>query len=77
MEVGNLSDSAFWHQCFFDPPELGGGSGGASAEPVTPPVGPLGVHGVFGSSIDPLYKPSRARNYMLKGIVGCWFVLRD
>jgi hypothetical protein len=27
---GNLSDSAFWHQCFFDPPELGG-SGGASA----------------------------------------------
>ena len=28
---GNLSDSAFWHQCFFDPPELGGGSGGASA----------------------------------------------
>jgi hypothetical protein len=28
---GNLSDSAFWHQCFFDPPELGGGSAGASA----------------------------------------------
>ena len=28
---GNLSDSAFWHQCFFDPPELGGASGGASA----------------------------------------------
>jgi hypothetical protein len=28
---GNLSDSAFWHQCFFDPPELGGGAGGASA----------------------------------------------
>lgn len=27
---GNLSDSAFWHQCFFDPPELGGGSGGNS-----------------------------------------------
>lgn len=30
-KAGNLSDSAFWHQCFFDPPELGGGSGGASA----------------------------------------------
>jgi len=28
---GNLSDSAFWHQCFFDPPELGGGSGGGGA----------------------------------------------
>ena len=28
---GHLSDSAFWHECFFDPPELGGGSGGASA----------------------------------------------
>ena len=22
--AGLLSDSAFWHQCFFDPPELGG-----------------------------------------------------
>jgi hypothetical protein len=28
---GTLSDSAFWHQCFFDPPELGGSSGGNSA----------------------------------------------
>lgn len=28
---GKLSDSAFWRQCFFDPPELGGSSGGASA----------------------------------------------
>lgn len=25
-KAGNLSDSAFWHQCFFDPPELGGNS---------------------------------------------------
>jgi hypothetical protein len=21
-ESGTLSDAAFWHQCFFDPPEL-------------------------------------------------------
>jgi hypothetical protein len=26
-KAGNLSDSAFWHQCFFDPPELGGATG--------------------------------------------------
>lgn len=26
-KAGNLSDSAFWHLCFFDPPELGGSAG--------------------------------------------------
>jgi hypothetical protein len=26
-KAGVLSDSAFWHQCFFDPPELGGATG--------------------------------------------------
>jgi hypothetical protein len=28
-KAGRLSDSAFWHQCFFDPPEMGA-SGGTS-----------------------------------------------
>jgi hypothetical protein len=31
-KAGNLSDSAFWHQCFFDPPELGGGSGNSASQ---------------------------------------------
>ena len=31
-KAGILSDSAFWHQCFFDPPELGGGSSGAGGD---------------------------------------------
>lgn len=32
-KAGNLSDSAFWHQCFFDPPEMGGSSNsGAGSE---------------------------------------------
>jgi hypothetical protein len=30
--AGTLSDSAFWHQCFFDPPELGGGSGASASQ---------------------------------------------
>lgn len=31
-KAGTLSDSAFWHQCFFDPPELGGGTGASASQ---------------------------------------------
>ncbi len=30
--AGILSDSAFWHQCFFDPPEMGGGTGTSASQ---------------------------------------------
>jgi hypothetical protein len=30
-KVGALSDSAFWHQCFFDPPELSDSSGSSAS----------------------------------------------
>lgn len=31
-KAGNLSDSAFWHQCFFDPPEMGGSAGSSTGQ---------------------------------------------
>ena len=31
-KVGTLSDSAFWHQCFFDPPELSDSSGSSASQ---------------------------------------------
>jgi hypothetical protein len=31
-KAGTLSDSAFWHQCFFDPPELGGTIGASASQ---------------------------------------------
>lgn len=31
-KAGNLSDSAFWHQCFFDPPEMGGTAGPSTGQ---------------------------------------------
>jgi hypothetical protein len=31
-KVGTLSDSAFWHQCFFDPPELSDSAGSSASQ---------------------------------------------
>lgn len=31
-KVGTLSDSAFWHQCFFDPPELSDSPGSSASQ---------------------------------------------
>jgi hypothetical protein len=31
-KAGTLSDSALWHQCYFDPPELSGSSGQAASQ---------------------------------------------
>jgi hypothetical protein len=31
-KVGKLSDSAFWHQCFFDPPELSDSPGSSASQ---------------------------------------------
>jgi len=31
-KAGALSDSAFWRQCFFDPPEMLGGAGGSASQ---------------------------------------------
>jgi hypothetical protein len=31
-KAGTLSDSALWHQCYFDPPELSGSAGQAASQ---------------------------------------------
>jgi hypothetical protein len=31
-KIGTLSDSAFWHQCFFDPPEMSDSSGSSASQ---------------------------------------------
>jgi len=31
-KAGALSDSAFWHQCFFDPPEMLGATGSSATQ---------------------------------------------